>query len=144
MDKMQRALRDADRMEKEAVAADILEASCDYVAEHRVRERCHLAIDENEDQLKAALMTPPSDLSRPVIDPEWLCRKVLAACGKKEKISAEVPRWWWRLFDGEGPLGSVAFLTATIGMGFVFFQGLKPWQLLWRPRAGVRVQCFHL
>ena len=126
MDKMQRALRDADRMEREAAAADILEASCDYVAEHRVRQQCHVVIDENDEQLKAALMRPGTNVSQPVVDPEWLCRKVVAACGERERVVVDVPRWWHRFAASEGAL----FLTAGVVLaGFVFVQQ-RPWLAL--------------
>jgi len=155
LQKMRTALRDADRMEREAMASDILEAACDHMVQlthtssptsiipengHRLQLACHSAVDDHEERLKGALMfpagnttanananaTPSEEPAFPVMDSVWLCQDVLGSC---PKFIEGAEHGGWNIIGQDGGV-QTWLITISLLLGGIIFMQHKPWTLL--------------
>lgn len=138
LQKMRAALRDADRMEREAMASDILEAACDHMTGHRMQLACHSAVDDHEERLNDALMfspgTPTGNAnatasgvpSGPVMDSTWLCQDLLGSC---PKFVEGAEHGGWNIIGQDGGV-QMWLCTLSLLLGGIIFMQHKPWTLL--------------
>merc|ERR1711988_1348975 len=126
--KVQNVLQNVEKMQRDAVATDILEAACDHMGAVGLRSLCHEAVDTHEDVLKAQITRPRPEAKvvrdgnkatdEGPVDVHWLCHDTLQVCGEKattpEKFSL---------------LSSTAVLTTlTLVLAGIVLQQ-RPWQM---------------